>query len=110
MLSCAHCKVELPNSQKFCNTCGTPVMALPNKEARTAYRHCGHTLPARQYFCNKCGTPVAASTNIDEVNVESSLPTYAKIDAYTTTVTPRTAVKTGEPIKLQSQIRTPAER
>lgn len=35
----------------------------------------------------------------------NSLPTYAKIDAYTTTVTPRTAVKTGEPIKLQSQIR-----
>lgn len=74
MISCAHCKAKLTNSQKFCNTCGTPAMAAPSKEARTACRHCGHTLPARQHFCSKCGTPVAASTNIDKVDVESSLP------------------------------------
>jgi hypothetical protein len=35
----------------------------------------------------------------------NQLPPYAKVDAYTTVVTPNGAVKPGEPIKLQSTIR-----
>jgi hypothetical protein len=35
----------------------------------------------------------------------NQLPPYAKVDAYTTVVTPNGAVKAGEPIKVQSTIR-----
>ena len=51
-------------------------------------------------------TKTAAEVDRDyRANNRNNLPPYAKIDAYTTVVTPRSAVKTGEPIKLASQIR-----
>ncbi|MBN3822792.1 hypothetical protein G3O00_04060 [Burkholderia sp. Ac-20384] len=51
-------------------------------------------------------TKTAAEVDRDyRASNRNNLPPYAKIDAYTTVVTPRSAVKTGEPIKLASQIR-----
>ncbi len=51
---CHKCRVEVPENNQFCQTCGSPVSSKP-----MLCNKCGAEIPENTKFCRKCGSPVS---------------------------------------------------
>ncbi len=55
-MKCPNCGHNLPDTARFCNKCGQPIVPKPPTEERRIYcPNCGASLPETARFCNKCG-------------------------------------------------------
>ena len=58
-MKCPNCGHNLPDTARFCNKCGQPIVPKPPTEERRIYcPNCGASLPEAARFCNKCGQPL----------------------------------------------------
>ena len=58
-MKCPNCGHNLPETARFCNKCGQPIVPKPPTEERRIYcPNCGASLPETARFCNKCGQPL----------------------------------------------------
>ena len=65
-LTCSSCGGSNPQGAKFCNSCGTALVA-------TCAR-CGHQNPPTSSFCNECGAALATATHRSFATPEAYTP------------------------------------
>ena len=100
-MKCPNCGHNLPDTARFCNMCGQPIVPKPPTEERRIYcPNCGASLPETARFCNKCGQ----SLDEDEAPRQDDLPLQEPVKV----ASPKPEPPKQEPVKAEPPKEEPA--